>query len=396
MGSLLSAASWYVRLSLTEVGIVVAATVLSVGDNSIPATSTFAKVAHLEVSSELIKTESVDQVVVHIAGVEQLGDDKVNVLLRGQSIGLSVFVNKGEVAVHRSVVVKEVVSTFPVLVRDNVVTDSGVESGSVVLDLHTVDLLASPWVGRGRKLVPTGRRGGVVPWLCDDRGVTGRWIIDTPWENEVRVRLELLSWAWKRLLFATLGNVHLLLVTVVVPSKVGGPIDDPEQFTGLCVDICFVPAVLHLDLKLPDKARLLIASLSVHQSSGYVVDNASFGKTRPRDDFGSGLSWCCLGGKVVLWHGREVFWRQITVETFLRGNTGKEVEQSVDREEHFRRSRRALADRVVVLLNLLQVALDLCYLMLAKLRSVVDKAWQDDLCSGLDQTPSALLAGLRS
>ena len=65
-----------------EVGIVEAAAILSICDDGITLSATAAKVVLLEVAGDLVETVTVEQVVNHVAGVEQLRDGGVDVLPR--------------------------------------------------------------------------------------------------------------------------------------------------------------------------------------------------------------------------------------------------------------------------------------------------------------------------
>lgn len=164
---------------LTEVCIVVTTSILRIGNNGITSSSAILKVTQLEVTGQLVETKSVDQIVIHVACVEQLSDHKVDVLFRGESIGLSVVIDEGQALVDRSIVEQIVILSFPVLVSDDVVTDCGVESSGVLGHVHSGQMLTSPRVVMSRNLMPSPRRGNLVPWLSNDGEITSRGIVDT-------------------------------------------------------------------------------------------------------------------------------------------------------------------------------------------------------------------------
>ena len=63
--------------------LVVTRSILGIADDGIGTSTTFTKVVGLEVARDFVETESVEQVVVHVASVEELSDDKVDVFLGG-------------------------------------------------------------------------------------------------------------------------------------------------------------------------------------------------------------------------------------------------------------------------------------------------------------------------
>lgn len=163
----------WVRVNL----LVESGPILGVEDDGITTSPTFTKVVGLEVTRELIETESVEQVMVHVAGVEELGDDKVDVLFGGETFRLSILVNKDHAIVDGSVVVHKVRLSFPVFMGDTIVTSGSVEDGGVVGGgVHTVDVER---VGRGWDLVPSEGGSYSVPWLDLDRDISEGRVVDT-------------------------------------------------------------------------------------------------------------------------------------------------------------------------------------------------------------------------
>jgi len=64
-----------------EVGIIVTAAVLRVGNNTITFTTTTAEVVLLEVATLLVESVTVEKIVNHVRCVEELGDGEVDVVL---------------------------------------------------------------------------------------------------------------------------------------------------------------------------------------------------------------------------------------------------------------------------------------------------------------------------
>lgn len=93
--------------------------------------------------------------MVHVASVEQLSDNKVDVLLGSQTERFLVIVDKDHTFIDGSVVVDVVRLSFPVFMSNDVVPGSGVESGGVLGRVGTVEV--GPWVGGGGDLVPSER-----------------------------------------------------------------------------------------------------------------------------------------------------------------------------------------------------------------------------------------------
>lgn len=152
---------------------------MRIGDDGVAASTALVKVAQLEVSSKLVESETIHQIVIYVAGVEQLCHDKVNVLLGGKTIRLSVVVDEGQALIDWSVVEQVVVLTLPIFMSDNVVSNSGVECGGVLGDIHSGQMLTSPGVVIGGNLMPSPRRRDLVPWFGYDGQVTGRGVVDT-------------------------------------------------------------------------------------------------------------------------------------------------------------------------------------------------------------------------
>lgn len=120
------------------------------------------KVVRLEVPADLVKADTVEKIVVHIAGVEELSDNHVDVLLGCKSFRRSIVIYENHGVVDRSVVGQEIVSAFPVLMCDNVVTGGSVEIGHVTSNIGALEV-SGPGVGRCGDSVPSERRGSGVP-----------------------------------------------------------------------------------------------------------------------------------------------------------------------------------------------------------------------------------------
>lgn len=117
-------------------GIIGTRPVLSLADDCIPTEPTLSKVVHLEVPAQLVKAETVEKVMVHVARIEQLGDRQVaarhegdwvnrrnrrtatrvdsHVLLGTETLGLAILVVKDVRLVDRSSVVQPVTRAFPI------------------------------------------------------------------------------------------------------------------------------------------------------------------------------------------------------------------------------------------------------------------------------------------
>lgn len=112
--------------------------ILRLTDDSVSAQSTLAKVFHLEVTARLVKSETVQQVVVHVARVEQLSYREIatrintstdqlfglrrfdstglssHVFLRSETVRLAILVIEDVGRIDRSAVVQPRVLTFPI------------------------------------------------------------------------------------------------------------------------------------------------------------------------------------------------------------------------------------------------------------------------------------------
>jgi hypothetical protein len=113
-----------------EVGVVVSGTVLCVGNDSVAIATTTTKVVLLEVTRDFVKAITVVQIVNHVGGVEQLGHSGVDVLpglcksLTAFSVLGVVLEIKGKVlASIRTIVINPVVSTFPILMGEDLQTN---------------------------------------------------------------------------------------------------------------------------------------------------------------------------------------------------------------------------------------------------------------------------------
>lgn len=161
-----------------KVGIVVTASVLSITDDRVATLATEPEVVSLEVTGDLIETETVEKIVVHIRRVEELSDNHVDILLRSEAFRLPIVVHKNVRVIDRSGVEQEVIAAFPVFVSISVVTNGSIENGVVVIRSLTRNSDV-PGVSGGRERVPPKRRGNCVPRLCHHRQVAGNRVIDT-------------------------------------------------------------------------------------------------------------------------------------------------------------------------------------------------------------------------
>ena len=150
----------------SEVGVVGARAVLSVADGEVVALTSLAVVVHLEVTGLLSETESVENVVVGVGGVEQLGDSKVLVLIWLHL--LAVLVDKAELGAVWAVVVLPLLATAWVVLSSNVVT-----AGDGVV--HLAVSVPGEWRASA----------GGVPWILDHGGLALSWIVETPGEDLV-------------------------------------------------------------------------------------------------------------------------------------------------------------------------------------------------------------------
>lgn len=110
-----------------EVGIVVAATVLRVGNNAIAFTTTTAEIVLLEIATLLVKSITVEKIVNLVRRVEELSDREVDIVLGNH--GRAIFALRPVLEVKDHVratrwaeVVEPLISAFPILVRKDLKT----------------------------------------------------------------------------------------------------------------------------------------------------------------------------------------------------------------------------------------------------------------------------------
>lgn len=146
-----------------KVGIVGARAVLGVQDDKVIAQATLAIVVRLEVAGNLVETEDVQQVVVLVGSVEQLGDGSITVVC-GVGLGQREGVLKGPGCAGWAVVVEVVVASVGVDLGNGVVAArGGVVGGSV----------AEP-----------GEGGGIdSPRVSEGLAVTLRGVVEAPGEH---------------------------------------------------------------------------------------------------------------------------------------------------------------------------------------------------------------------
>lgn len=158
-----------------EVGVVGARAVLGVKDDIVIAAATCAVVVHLEVASGFVEAEGVEQVVVGVRDVEQLGDRRIHVRGRsgrGRRVGKDVVV---AAASTRPVVVEVAAASTGVGLRDGVVA-----TGDSV---------------RGRSsAVPAKLRGAGVPGVGKGLPAALSRVIQSPRAKEV-VRTHSPKWS---------------------------------------------------------------------------------------------------------------------------------------------------------------------------------------------------------
>lgn len=144
-----------------EVGVVGARAVLGVQDDIVGTTATSTVVVDLEVTSNLVEAEGVEQVVVGVRGVEQLGDGSVYVRRwRG-----------GRGGVRENVVVAAATAR-------PVVVEVGSATGRVGLGDGVV--ATSHGVGGRASTVPAELRCGGVPGVAESRPATFARVVDSP------------------------------------------------------------------------------------------------------------------------------------------------------------------------------------------------------------------------
>jgi len=274
--------------------------------------------------------------VVHVTSIEQLSNDKVDIFLWCQSEWFLVIVDEYQGLVDRSVIVDIVGLSFPIFMGDYVVSSSRVEGGCVLCRVGPLELW--PWVGGSGDLVPSERRGCGVPRFDLDRGVSDGWVIDTyhqhlvfsrcgrltPWEDIVGIRLVSLVRGREWLLLSALQSIPLLRS----PGNIIGPVDNPDQFARVDINISLVPILLHFNLKLPHHPGYTSIDLSVHQPSGNRVDYAGDIKTSSGYSLGWGLGRSGLGSESMFGMRLEIIgrdWDQV-----LGGlKFGKEMSESL-------------------------------------------------------------------
>ena len=144
-----------------KVGIVGARTVLGVQDGLIGSTATSTVVVDLKVTGSFVEAESVEQVVVSVRGVEQLGDGGIYVRRR----------RSGRGGVGEDVVVATA-TTGPVVVEVGGATGRVRLGNGVVTARHGVSGRASA--------VPAKLRCGGVPWVGESRPAAFAGVVDSP------------------------------------------------------------------------------------------------------------------------------------------------------------------------------------------------------------------------
>lgn len=146
-----------------KVGVVGARAILGIQDDKVIAQTTLAVVVGLEVAGNLVEAEEVQQVVVLVGSVEQLGDGGITVV-RGVGLGQREGVLKGPGCAGWAVVVEVVVASVGVDLGNGVVTAcGGVVGGSV----------AKPGEGRGID----------SPRISEGLAVTLRGVVEAPGEH---------------------------------------------------------------------------------------------------------------------------------------------------------------------------------------------------------------------
>ena len=242
-----------------EVGVVESATVLSIGNDTIIFLATPTEVVLLEVTRRLVKSITrlcgqllmspvemknvpVVEIMNHVGGIKQLGDGGVDVLpgltqsiLVGCGFGVVNEVEFEVLSTVRSVIGDVVISTFPVLLGENVVTpgDGGVADRGTVAETFVGRI----WIIGNGQGVPTQGAGEFVDTLCFDGSVSFSWVVDAPLEDVVGC-----------------GNL-------VLPGDRGVGIRSPINHRDDLVrrvggDSSLIPVVLHLNLKLPDEVEV--------------------------------------------------------------------------------------------------------------------------------------------
>ena len=144
-----------------EVGVVGARAILGVQDDIVGATAASTVVVDLEVTGSFVEAESVEQVVVSVRGVEQLGDGSIYVRRRWSGRG----------GVGEDVVVATA-TTGPVVVEVGGATGRVRLGNGVVAARHGVSGRASA--------VPAKLRCGSVPWVGESRPAAFAGVVDSP------------------------------------------------------------------------------------------------------------------------------------------------------------------------------------------------------------------------
>lgn len=221
-----------------KVGVVGARAVLGVQDDHVVATAALVVVVGLEVTSSLGETESVQQVVVLVGSVEELGDGSVQV-------GLGLGVGSG----GPSVLKLAIRSAGAVVVEVAVATAGVVLGNTVVTASHGVVLLAIAEPGEGR--------GSLVPGVGNNNLATLRRVVDIPREY----------------LHGDVGNVVDNTVDVLVV---------------LGINIGQQPVVTDIGLNSPGESKRVVSLAE--------VDKTSFGV---RDSTRGGLEAVVLLGSIL-------------------------------------------------------------------------------------------------
>lgn len=159
----------------SKVGVVGARAILGVQDDKVIAQTTLAVVVRLEVAGNLVEAEDVQQVVVLVGSVEQLGDGGITVV-RGVGLGQREGVLKGPGCAGWAVVVEVVVASVGVDLGNGVVAARGGVVGGSVAEPGEGRGIGSPWVSEGLAVALRGvveapgehLDGGKVADVVDD------------------------------------------------------------------------------------------------------------------------------------------------------------------------------------------------------------------------------------
>jgi len=111
-----------------EIGIVVTAAIVGVGNDAVVLLATSAKVVLLEIARWLIEPVTVVEIMNHVGGIEQLGDSGVDVLLSllqrillGGRLGIIRIMELKILSAVRSVIGKIGVPTLPIFMGEDVI-----------------------------------------------------------------------------------------------------------------------------------------------------------------------------------------------------------------------------------------------------------------------------------